>query len=64
LLPADPEKDNFSHLEEALEVSADSEYRERRRRLYEWHQRFVRSDVTDAPSIKRAVADVHALVAI
>jgi hypothetical protein len=62
LLPGDPDEDNFRYLEEALDVSSDPTYRERRRKLYEWQQQFVREGMTDAPSIKAAVDHMETLV--
>ena len=62
LLPGDPDEDNFRYLEEALDISSDPMYRERRRNLFEWQQQFVREGVTDAPSIKAAIDHMKALV--
>ena len=62
LLPGDPKEDNFRYLEEALDISSDPAYRERRRRLYEWQQQFAREGITDAHSIKSAVDHMEGLV--
>jgi hypothetical protein len=62
LLPVDPGQDDFRHLEEALEVGSDPKYRECRRALYRWQQRFVREDLTDARSITSAVNEMTDLV--
>jgi hypothetical protein len=62
LMPADPEEDNFRHLEEALDVSSDPKYQACRRSLYEWQQKFISGDYTDAPSIKAAVENMTQLV--
>jgi hypothetical protein len=62
LLPGNPEEDNFRYLEEALDISSDPMYRERRRNLFEWQQQFVREGVTDAPSIRAAIDHMKALV--
>jgi len=62
LLPGDPNEDNFRYLGEALDISSDPEYRDRRRKLYEWQEQFVREGATDAPSIKAAVDAMQTLV--
>jgi hypothetical protein len=62
LLPADPDRDDFRYLQEALDVSSDATYKERRRSLYDWQQRFVQGDQTDAQSIKAAVEHMRDLV--
>jgi hypothetical protein len=62
LLPGDPREDNFRYLEEALDISSDPTYRERRRSLYEWQQQFVKEGLTDTPSIKAAFDHMQTLV--
>jgi hypothetical protein len=63
LLPDDPKKDDLEVLREAVEVSADPNYRLRRRALLQWQQEFLTADsMTDAPSVKTAVVHMQGLV--
>lgn len=62
LVPDDPDHDDFRFLDEALDVASDPKYQACRRNLYEWQQQFVRSDYTDARSIKAAVEKMNDLV--
>jgi hypothetical protein len=50
-------------LQQAVEVARADEYRGRRRDLYDWQQRFVRSGQTDASSVEAAVNEMSRLVA-
>lgn len=63
LLPDDPEKNEFDVLRRAVTESQNDEYRNRRRALFEWQQRFLSSEaITDATSIRTAVKDMTKLV--
>ncbi len=63
LLPDDPSNNEDEVLARAVEVAADPRYREKRKALWEWQQRFMSSEgLTDASSIKAAVKEMRSLV--
>ncbi|HEV2268661.1 MAG TPA: hypothetical protein VGR92_04310 [Steroidobacteraceae bacterium] len=63
LLPDDPEQDEFDVLGRAVAESQKDEYRNRRRALFEWQQKFLGSGaLTDATSIRTALKEMTNLV--
>ena len=63
LLPDDPGRDHLDVLRKAVAVARDNEYRNRRRDLYLWQQKFLTAGgLTDAPSIREALKEMTTLV--
>ncbi|MEM7158729.1 MAG: hypothetical protein AAF799_38160 [Myxococcota bacterium] len=64
LVPDHVGKDDFGALEDAVEVARTTDYRQRRRLLYEWQRDFIKDgDFTDATAVIEAVEHMKTLVA-
>ncbi len=58
LVPADPERDEFYLLREAVDLVQQQDYREARARFHTAQQRFIKGGKTDLESITTAVEDM------